>query len=165
MPHCTPPFVPPLPTRACQSTLPLASGSRAYTIPDFCPASRTSRPPASFSNITDDPKSKSGPGQFLAFAHPPLKMSPGVTWFDQRILPVERSGVIVPRGDVDRLAFQIERRSRPHTSSSRRLDHVRLPKLLAILNAVGDYAAPKRTAFVVRIDWPVFLPRRHGYIY
>ena len=44
MPHCTPPFVPPLPTRVCQTTSPFFAGSSAQTMPDFCPASRSSRP-------------------------------------------------------------------------------------------------------------------------
>ena len=47
MPHCTPPFVPPFPTRVSHSILPLLAGSSAYTTPDFCPATRTSRPSGS----------------------------------------------------------------------------------------------------------------------
>src|SRR6185436_7613408 len=41
MPHCTPPFVPPFPTRVCQSSFPWFDGSSAYTTPDFWPATRT----------------------------------------------------------------------------------------------------------------------------
>src|SRR5579864_5225132 len=55
MPHCTPPLVPPLPTRVCHRISPLRSGSSAYTTPDFCPASKTSRPLSSFSSRTDEP--------------------------------------------------------------------------------------------------------------
>ena len=39
MPHCTPPLIPPLPTRVCQTISPFLSGSNAQTTPDFCPAS------------------------------------------------------------------------------------------------------------------------------
>src|SRR6516165_10827602 len=87
MPHWTPPLVPPLPTRVCHRTSPRRSGSRAKTTPDFCPASSTSRPFGNFSIRTDDPKSKSGPGQFPPL-QAPLKMSPGVTCRDQVTRPV-----------------------------------------------------------------------------
>src|SRR5262249_29051105 len=90
IPHCTPPFVPPLPTRVCHKISPFLSGSSAYTTPDFCPASSTSRPFGDFSSSTDDPKSKSGPGQ-VAAVQAPLNTSPGVTCFDHRIRPVFRS--------------------------------------------------------------------------
>src|SRR5579885_3503959 len=93
MPHCTPPFVPPLPTRVRQIISPRRSGSSAYTIPDFCPANSTSRPFGSFSSSTAEPKSKSGPGHPLP-VHTPLKISPGVICRNQAIRPLFASSAI-----------------------------------------------------------------------
>src|SRR5687768_100365 len=67
IPHCTPPFVPPRPTRVRHRISPFFSGSSAYTMPDFCPASRTSPAVGETARIAEDAKSKSGPassGQF-----------------------------------------------------------------------------------------------------
>src|ERR1700733_1529301 len=61
-PHWIPPSVLPLPTRCCQMTAPCFSGSSAHPIPDFCPATRISRPLGSLRRIGELPKSKSGPG-------------------------------------------------------------------------------------------------------
>src|SRR5580700_9796893 len=44
IPHWTPPLAPPLPTRVCHTTSPFLSGSKAYTMADFCPARISSRP-------------------------------------------------------------------------------------------------------------------------
>src|SRR5215471_21038960 len=90
MPHCTPPLVPPLPTRVCHSISPFRSGSSPKTTPDFCPTSRMSRPLGSFSVSTEDPKSKSGPGHVVP-VHAPLKTSPGVICLDHTIFPVFNS--------------------------------------------------------------------------
>src|SRR5581483_1089892 len=57
IPHCTPPFFPPSPTRVCQRILPFASGSNPYTMPDFCPATRISFPFGNESSSAEEPKS------------------------------------------------------------------------------------------------------------
>src|SRR3984957_10643176 len=70
MPHCTPPFRPPFPTRVCHNIFPFASGSNPYTTPDFCPATIISFPFGAWTRIGEEPKSKSGPfggGQFTPF--------------------------------------------------------------------------------------------------
>jgi hypothetical protein len=57
MPHCTPPWIPPLATRECHTTFPRLSGSNAQTIPDFWPARSSSRPPIVVTRIAGEPKS------------------------------------------------------------------------------------------------------------
>src|SRR5579862_7275498 len=88
MPHSTPPFVPPLPTRNCHNTSPWWSGSSPYTTPDFCPATSTVFAP-DFTSMGEEPKSKSGP-QLEVGVHEPLKISPGVSCRDHLISPVCR---------------------------------------------------------------------------
>src|SRR5215213_6291458 len=95
-PHCTPPIVPPSPTRVAQSTSPFLSGSTAYTIPDLWPAARMRLPPASVTRIGDEEKSKSGPfevGQLVLSARRQAETyaSIAVACFTHRILPVSRS--------------------------------------------------------------------------
>src|SRR4029077_14220686 len=60
-PHCTPPMVPPSPTRVCQMISPWRSGSTACTMADFWPATSARRPFDSVTRIGDALKSKSGP--------------------------------------------------------------------------------------------------------
>src|ERR1700686_2123467 len=83
IPHCTPPFTPPLPTRACQTISPFFAGSSAYTMPDFCPAISRSRP-GPFSG-----------GQFAALSpHAELDASSFVICLDHAIWPVLMSRAI-----------------------------------------------------------------------
>src|SRR5437868_5635877 len=88
MPHWTPPFALPLPTRVCHTISPFLSGSSAVTTPDFCPAKSSSRPLASFRSMAEDPKSWSGPGQPPFVVHAPLKTSFDVTCFAHMMRPV-----------------------------------------------------------------------------
>src|SRR5262245_66347422 len=71
-PHWTPPIVPPRPTRVCQRISPLLSGSRAWTMPDFCPATSARLPFARLTRIGEEEKSKSGPltlGQLVLYGN------------------------------------------------------------------------------------------------
>src|SRR5205814_8889511 len=95
-PHCTPPLIPPLPTRVCHRISPLRSGSTAWTTPDFCPATSARLPFASDTRRGGDAKSKSGPfdsGQFTLSSRRQavFQASAAVVCRDQRILPVSRS--------------------------------------------------------------------------
>src|SRR4029453_4825875 len=53
----------PFPTRACQSSLPGASGATACSIPDFWPSPSTRLPPAMRISTGEAPKSWSGPSE------------------------------------------------------------------------------------------------------
>src|SRR6185437_310319 len=95
-PHWMPPSAPPSPTLASHSGSPRASGSTAYSIPDFWPNNKARLPDGSDTRIGEDPKSKSGPtgaGQFgfPGTAHAMLYVSALVNCFDQSSLPVSRS--------------------------------------------------------------------------
>ncbi len=57
MPHGTPPPMPPLPTRVSHSSLPPFAGSSPNTMPDFWPATSTSRPLLVCTRIAGAPKS------------------------------------------------------------------------------------------------------------
>src|ERR1700687_3372428 len=98
-PHCTPPLIPPLPTRVCHRTSPLRSGSTAWTTPDFCPATSARRPLAKVTRIGGEAKSKSGASVFVqlilsAMRQEVFQASATVTWWDQRILPESRSNAM-----------------------------------------------------------------------
>src|SRR5436190_17356354 len=103
-------------------TAPCFSGSRAPTVPFFCPTIKTSRPSDSGSRMGEAAKSESGPrssGQFSdllnadgaaccwAFigAQPAIHASSAVACADQRIWPVSilkaiRESVVFAAGEV-----------------------------------------------------------------
>ena len=91
-----PPRVPPFPMRTCHKTSPSLSGSMAWTIPDFWPATSIRFPFENVTRIGEVPKSKSGPlasGQLLlsAMRHAMFHTSEAVICRDHRSFPESRS--------------------------------------------------------------------------